>query len=96
MRPWRWPCGVQRALGRAVPADHRVRAFEFDDLADRPLVSYPARRSWPPRNRWAELAFQARDDLPVTNRHASPIGGPPEGDGDRQHPWPTTSASCAG
>ena len=46
--------------GRAVPAGPTVvRAFAFDDLADRPLVSYPARRcsatcaiagrSWPSR-----------------------------------------------
>ncbi|MGY3319578.1 hypothetical protein [Arthrobacter sp. TE12232] len=65
------------------PSDTVVRPFYFDDLADRPLISYPvAKVLGHLRNRWAHLAFRARDDLPVTNRNAAPIGPPPAGPGD--------------
>ena len=60
------------------PATTTVRPFAFDDLADRPLVSYPVAEVLAHlRTRWADLAYRARDELPVTSRHASPIGGPP-------------------
>lgn len=60
------------------PASTVVRSFHFDDLADRPLISYPVTDVLAHlRNRWAELAYRAREDLPVTNRHASGIGGGP-------------------
>lgn len=62
-----------------------VRRFAFADLADRPLVSYPVDEVLAHlRSRWADLAYRARDELPVTNPHASPIGGPPRGPVDRQ------------
>ena len=64
------------------PATTTVRPFVFDDRADRPLVSYPVAEVLAHlRDRWATLAFRARDDLPVTSRHAAPIDGsslPPE------------------
>ena len=66
------------ALWQAVfPPTTTVRAFAFEDLADRPLVSYPVDQVLSHlRNRWASLAYAARDELPVTNRNASPIGPP--------------------
>lgn len=69
------------------PETTTVRPFAFDDLADRPLVSYPVAEVLAHlRNRWADLAYRARDDLPVTSRHASPIGGPPpERNADRPY-----------
>jgi hypothetical protein len=60
------------------PPATTVRAFAFDDLADRPLISYPVNEVLGHlRERWTSLAFQAEDDLPITNRNASPIGLPP-------------------
>ena len=60
------------------PASTPVRSFHFEDLADRPLISYPVTEVLAHlRNRWAELAHSAREDLPVTNRNASGIGGAP-------------------
>ncbi|GAA2845834.1 hypothetical protein Acy02nite_47500 [Actinoplanes cyaneus] len=65
------------------PGDTTVRPFTFGDLADRPLISYPVTEVLSHlRERWADLAYRARDDLPVTGPHASPIGGPPGGRGD--------------
>ena len=63
-------------LWQAVfPPTTTVRAFTFDDLADRPLVSYPVDEVLSHlRERWASLAYEARDDLPVTSRNAFPIG----------------------
>ncbi|MCU1574739.1 MAG: hypothetical protein JWO93_2821 [Micrococcaceae bacterium] len=66
-------------------SDTAVRPFRFDDLADRPLISYPVAEVLAHlRNRWATLAFQARDDLPITSRNAAPIGPPPDGPGDQR------------
>jgi hypothetical protein len=66
------------------PPDTVVRPFSFEDLADRPLISYPVSQVLGHlRNRWAELAFHAHSDLPLTSRNAAPIGPPPEGPGDQ-------------
>ncbi len=52
-----------------------VRPFEFDDYADRPIVSYPVLKVLDHlRERWARLALEAIDDLPLASRNASPIG----------------------
>ena len=66
------------ALGRAVPrATTVVRAFDFEDLADRPLVSYPVTEVLGHlRNRWAELAFRPATTCRSPTGNASPIGGP--------------------
>ncbi|NMR28112.1 hypothetical protein [Crystallibacter degradans] len=51
-----------------------VRAFAFDDFADRPLVSYPVKEVLGHlRNRWATLAARTVDDLPLTSSNASPM-----------------------
>ena len=67
-------------LWRALfPDSTTVRSFHFDDLADRAIVSYPVGEVLGYlRKRWAELAFAARDDLPITNNNASPIGPTPD------------------
>jgi hypothetical protein len=63
-----------------LPPTTPVRAFAFGDFADRPLVSYPVGEVLGHlRERWARLAHEARDELPVTNRNAAPIGPPPAG-----------------
>ncbi len=60
------------------PASTAVRAFAFDDLANRPLVSHPVNEVLGYlRERWALLASEPPDELPVTSRNASPIGPPP-------------------
>ncbi|MEU3783130.1 hypothetical protein [Streptomyces sp900129855] len=65
--------GLWRAL---LPATTPVKAFTFEDLADRPLISFPVGDVLAYlRNQWATLALAAHDDLPVTNDNASPIGG---------------------
>jgi hypothetical protein len=67
------------------PPTTRVRAFEFEDLADRPLVSYPVGEVLGHlRECWASLAFAARDDLPVSSGNASPIGPPAAGEQERR------------
>ncbi|WP_127127345.1 hypothetical protein [Georgenia sp. SYP-B2076] len=75
-----------RLWGALFPPATTVRAFAFADLADRPLISYPLRDVHAHlRGQWAALALDARDDLPVTSRNASPWGPPPQGaDTDRR------------
>jgi hypothetical protein len=73
--------GLWKAL--FPPATTAVRAFAFDDLADRPLISYPVHEVLGHlRERWASLASSAPDELPITSRNASPIG-PPLGPDER-------------
>ena len=53
----------------------RVRPFVFDDLADRPLVTYPLRRVLGYlQDKWATLAEMTIEDLPFSSLNASPIG----------------------
>ncbi|GAA1531907.1 hypothetical protein GCM10009827_057080 [Dactylosporangium maewongense] len=74
------------ALWQALfPATTTVRAFEFDDFADRPLISYPVGEVLSHlREQWAALALHALEELPVTNRNAAPIGPPPSGPSERR------------
>lgn len=73
-------------LWRALfPPTTPVRAFHFEDLSNRPLISHPVGEVLGHlRERWASLAWEGRDELPVTSRNASPIGPPP---GPDEHPF---------
>jgi hypothetical protein len=60
------------------PPSTAVKAFRFDDLADRPIISYDVAQVLAYlRGRWAAVAGGNPFELPVTNSHASPVGGPP-------------------
>ncbi|MFB7512321.1 hypothetical protein [Streptomyces sp. NPDC056144] len=79
--PARVDVSASRGLWSALfPPTTTVRPFAFEDFADRPLVSFPVEEVLGYlRDRWAALAYEARDDLPVTHHNASPIGGPSTG-----------------
>jgi hypothetical protein len=65
------------------PPETTVRAFRFENVAYRPLVSYPVDDVLGYlRSRWAWLAEHALDELPVTSRNAAPIGRPPPVEGE--------------
>ena len=89
--------GVQRALGRAVPRrpPRSGRSSSTTWPTGRWSATPSAEVLGHLRNRWADLAFRARDELPVTSRHASPIGGPPTEPGDRPYTLADHFAPCA-
>jgi hypothetical protein len=85
------------ALWRALfPPTTPVQPYEFDqqDYADRPIATYPLLKVLDYlQDRWASLATQSTDELPIATRNASPIGPPLELDVHGMSPSGMTLAS---